>query len=94
MTHRSLYIAAYDVSDDGRLRAALRLLKGYASGRQKSVFECFLSDAEKQELLARVRDLLDEQEDRFVLLRLEPHGTIRTLGKAVGPANPPWLYVG
>ena len=33
MTQRALYIAAYDVSDDGRLRDALRVLKGYASGR-------------------------------------------------------------
>ncbi|MEA3643999.1 MAG: CRISPR-associated endonuclease Cas2, partial [Lamprobacter sp.] len=47
MPHRTLYIAAYDVSDNARLRDALKVLKGYASGRQKSVFECFLTDAER-----------------------------------------------
>lgn len=94
MTQRVLYIAAYDVSDAARLRDALKLLKGYASGRQKSVFECFLTEAEKRELLAGVRMVLDAQEDRFVLLRLDPRGKVRVLGKAVAPVDPPWFYVG
>ena len=94
MTKRTLYIAAYDVSDAGRLREALKLLKGFASGRQKSVFECFLTEAEKRELLAGVRSVLDAHEDRFVLLRLDPRGKVRTLGKAVKPVDPPWFYVG
>lgn len=94
MSQRSLYIAAYDVSDARRLREALKLLKGFASGRQKSVFECFLSDAEKRDLLAGVRGVLDAQEDRFLLIRLDPRGKVRVLGKAVKPVDPPWFYVG
>ena len=94
MSKRTLHIAAYDVSNAGRLREALKLLKGYASGRQKSVFECFLTDAEKRELLAGVRGVLDAEEDRFVLLRLDPRAKVRTLGKAVKPVDPPWFYVG
>lgn len=94
MSQRALYIAAYDVSDDGRLRAALKVLKGYASGRQKSVFECFLTVAERQDLLAQVRGVLDRYEDRFLLVRLDPRGKVRTLGKAIKPTDPPWFYVG
>lgn len=94
MTQRTLYIAAYDVSDPGRLRDALKVLKGYASGRQKSVFECFLTDAEKRALLAQVRGVLDRDEDRFLLVRLDPRAKIRVRGKAVKPADPPWFYVG
>lgn len=94
MTHRTLYIAAYDVSSPRRLREALKLLKGYASGRQKSVFECFLTEAERRELLAGVRGLLDPVEDRFVLVRLDPRGKVRTLGRGVKPVDPPWFYVG
>ncbi len=94
MAHRSLYIAAYDVSDEGRLRRACALLKGYASGRQKSVFECFLGEAEKRALLAEVSALLDPAEDRFILLRLEPRGCARSLGRGAEPANPSCLYVG
>ncbi len=94
MTERSLHIAAYDVSDDRRLRDALKILKGYASGRQKSVFECFLTAAERRALLAQIQVLLDPVEDRFVLLRLEPRGKTRVRGKAVPPVDPPWFYVG
>jgi CRISPR-associated protein Cas2 len=94
MTQRTLHIAAYDIADNGRLRDALKVLKGYATGRQKSVFECFLTAAERRTLLSQVRGVIDEEEDRFVLLRLEPRGTFRVRGKAVKPADPPWFYVG
>jgi CRISPR-associated protein Cas2 len=94
MTQRTLYIAAYDVSDQRRLREALKLLKGYASGRQKSVFECFLTMSERRDLLDGVHAVLDADEDRFVLLRLDARGKVRTLGKAVKPVDPPWFYVG
>ncbi len=43
MSTRKLYIAAYDISNPRRLRQALKILKGYACGRQKSVFECYLT---------------------------------------------------
>ena len=94
MPQRRLHIAAYDVSDDRRLREALKALKGYASGRQKSVFECFLTAAEGRALVSEIRALLDPVEDRFLLLRLEPRGKIRVRGKAVKPVDPPWFYVG
>jgi CRISPR-associated protein Cas2 len=93
MTERTLYIAAYDVSDDGRLRDALKVLKGYASGRQKSVFECFLTEAEKETLIHRVRGAIDPEEDRFLVLRLDRRGKVLTLGKAIAPVDPPWYYV-
>jgi CRISPR-associated protein Cas2 len=94
MTQRILYIAAYDISDPGRLRDGLKVLKGFASGRQKSVFECFLTPAERAELLAQMRGVIDEEEDRFFLIRLDPRAKVRTLGKAVKPQDPPWFYVG
>lgn len=94
MTERSLYIAAYDVSDSRRLRAALQVLKDYASGRQKSVFECFLTQGERTELLGRMQGLLDPERDRFVLMRLDPRGKMQARGKAVIAKDPPWFYVG
>jgi CRISPR-associated protein Cas2 len=94
MPRRMLYIAAYDISDDRRLRCALYVLKGYATGRQKSVFECWLTEAERQQLLDAVREVIDESEDRFVLLRLEQRATFRALGIAVKPADPDFFYVG
>jgi CRISPR-associated protein Cas2 len=94
MPNRPLYIAAYDVSDDRRLREALKILKGYAAGRQKSVFECFLTDAERRALMDEVAATLDPVEDRFFLLRLEPRGKVRVRGIGIKPTDPPWFYVG
>ncbi|MBK8964193.1 MAG: CRISPR-associated endonuclease Cas2 [Candidatus Competibacteraceae bacterium] len=51
MPDRALYLAAYDVTNADRLQAALRVLKGYASGGQKSVFECFLTARERTAML-------------------------------------------
>lgn len=94
MPSRNLYIAAYDVSDDKRLRQALFVLRNYATGGQKSVFECFLTGAEKECLLAEIRSVLDPVEDRFLLLRLDPRTGVRTLGTALRPVDPDYFYIG
>ncbi len=94
MPDRDLYLAAYDVTDADRLQAALHVLKGYASGGQKSVFECFLTARERLALLAEVRGMLDAAEDRFLLLLLPDAGGIRALGIAVRPSDPDFYYVG
>ncbi len=94
MSKRTLYLAAYDICDPRRLREALRTLKGYASGGQKSVFECFLTETERSELLAAVTAILDLGEDRFLLLPLANPDGIQTLGIAVKPDDPDFYYVG
>ncbi len=94
MSHRQLYLAAYDISCSRRLRKALYVLRGFASGGQKSVFECFLTPAEKAELLENIGRVIDPIEDRFILLRLAGATHIRTLGKAVAPQDGSFFYVG
>jgi CRISPR-associated protein Cas2 len=94
MLHRNLFLAAYDVSDPRRLRLALKVLRNYATGGQKSVFECYLTPAERQALLAEVAGVIDPEDDRFILLRLDPRSKVRTLGIAVKPADPAFFYVG
>ncbi|MGQ9634960.1 MAG: CRISPR-associated endonuclease Cas2 [Bryobacteraceae bacterium] len=90
--HRSLYVAAYDVRDPKRLRRALDLLKQYSSGGQKSVHECFLTDAEKQRLLRVAEQVMDFTEDHFLVAPLDPRSPVRTLGIAVPPTDPPYYY--
>lgn len=94
MAERSLYIAAYDVADPKRLRASLDLIKGYATGGQKSFHEIFLTAAEKGQLLHDMALVLDEGVDRFFLLRLDPRSRVYTLGTALEPADPPYFYFG
>jgi len=70
---RNDYIAAYDIASPNQLRRALKLLLEYAIGRQKSVFECCLTDKDWFELQARMRDIIDPEVDRFMILRMSPY---------------------
>lgn len=94
MADRHLYLAAYDIGSPARLRAALKLVKGYATGGQKSVFECFLTPAERRRLLDDMREVIEPGEDRFLMIRLDPRSRVHTLGIAVAPEDPPFFYHG
>ena len=71
MTRRALYVLAYDVAKPSRLRKVHRTVKRFATGGQKSVFECLLTPAEREELLAEAGAIIDEDEDRLMLFRVE-----------------------
>lgn len=94
MTDRALFLAAYDVADPRRLRVALDLVKGHATGGQKSAYECFLTPAEEARLLQDMALVLEEDEDSFLLIGLDPRARVHTLGRAVAPADPDAFYLG
>lgn len=94
MAQRNFYLAAYDVSHPRRLIAALALVRGYATGGQKSVHELFLTTGERHELLHSMALILNEDADRFFLLRLDPRARCYALGVAAQPADPEYFYVG
>lgn len=94
MPDRDLYLAAYDVSNDRRLAKALRAVRTYSTGGQKSVHEIFLTTAEKSDLLRLIAEILDHAEDRFFLLRLDPRAKCRTLGIGTAPVDAEYFYVG
>ena len=73
MPDRQCYLFAYDIRDPRRLRRALTILKDYAWGGQRSVFECFLTVAEKREMSMRVRAAINEDEDSLLAVRLPAH---------------------
>ncbi len=92
MSTRRLYIAAYDVRSPKRLARALNILRDYATGGQKSVFECFLTPAEHRELCRRIQGLLSDK-DRFFIL---PHGSRRkprALGRGRIAKEPDYFYL-
>jgi len=94
MSKRQLFIAAYDIRNSSRLRKALKVVRAYASGGQKSVFECFLTASEKRVLLEDIKTVIDDSEDSFFLLKLDGHCQVITLGKAVPPQDGSFYYVG
>ena len=94
MAKRVLYIAAYDVSEPSRLRKVHQVVKRFATGGQKSVFECFLTSSERETLLSEARALIDEDEDRLALLRVEERARPVLLGIATPAVDPEFFYVG
>ncbi|HWP84880.1 MAG TPA: CRISPR-associated endonuclease Cas2 [Terriglobia bacterium] len=94
MINRDLYIAAYDIASARRLRMALKLVKGYATGGQKSAYECFLTPSERRCLLRELRAVIEAGEDRILLIRLDPRSRVYTLGIGELPQDPPFFYCG
>ncbi|MCC7414050.1 MAG: CRISPR-associated endonuclease Cas2 [Gammaproteobacteria bacterium] len=93
MSERDLYLLAYDVTDDRRLRVSLALARQYATGGQKSVHECFMTSAERGDLLHDYGLVLNERTDRLLLLRLDPRSRTYALGTAEPPTNSGYFYV-
>lgn len=91
--HRQLFLAAYDISEHRRRTGALQLLRGYATGGQKSVHEVWLTAGEKRSVLTDMSAILDEG-DRFILLRLDPRSRTLLAGRAQAPADPGHFYIG
>lgn len=91
---RQFYLAAYDIADDRRRTDALKLLRGYATGGQKSVHEVWLTAADKRRVLEQMAFILGDGTDRFMLLRLDPRSRVLLLGRARAPADPDCFYIG
>ncbi len=91
---RDFYLVAYDISDPARLQQALNLLKGYSTGGQKSVFECFLTSGEKGQIQRAIQQIIDPEEDRAHIFALDGRSRIHTLGIAMRPKIPDFFYFG
>lgn len=60
---RSFYVVVYDVVDDRRRSRVARYMESIGDRVQKSVFEVYLTPAEVEKLLRRMKKLIDEEED-------------------------------
>lgn len=92
--NRGLFLAAYDIRDAARLRHALKAVRSFASGGQKSAHECWLAPADIRALLADMRELMDQDEDSFALIPLDTRRGVVTLGRGLKPADPDFFYFG
>lgn len=88
---RDLFLVSYDIRRPSRLRQALNVIKNYASGGQKSAYECFLSAPEKNDLFEKMQAIVMPEDD-WMCLTLDPRATVITLGKARPPEDPEFYY--
>lgn len=94
MPHRALHLFCYDIADPARLKAALDLSRRYATGGQKSVHECWLSEAELGELIHLVAHVINEREDRVLVVRLDPRRDVVPIGAARSPVDRALIIIG
>ena len=71
---RNVYLVSYDVCDPKRLRKTYQIMCGAGDPLQFSVFRCELSPSERQDLKARLWDVLNLAVDRVMLVDLGPAG--------------------
>ncbi|MCX9157921.1 CRISPR-associated endonuclease Cas2 [Niveibacterium sp. 24ML] len=91
---RHLFLVAYDIASNRSRNRARREVKGNAIGGQKSLFECWLTTGELQQLMAALRSLIDPATDRIIFVQLDPRARIEALGRAVAPVAANYFYQG
>lgn len=92
--NRSLYIIAYDIKEQRRLNRVRYFLKGYSTGGQKSVYECFLTDGELKFVISNLKRLIFELDDRVHIFVMDGRSRTHTMGIALQPRDPSYFYVG
>ena len=60
---RTLYVIAYDISNDRRRTKVHKTLCGFGEWTQYSLFECYLTDKELVALRGKLDKLLEPEED-------------------------------
>ena len=63
-------LVTYDICESRRLQRVHSLMKGYGDGFQYSVFICQLSEKDFVILRERLRDIIHNNEDQVVMIRL------------------------
>jgi CRISPR-associated protein Cas2 len=66
----TLYVIAYDISDDKRRTRVHKILRGFGRWTEFSLFECFLTKKELLQLRARLDKHLDASQDRVRIYTL------------------------
>lgn len=82
MPRREPYIIAYDISDPKRQHRIRKLLRGYSTGGQKSLFECWLTAGEYNRIQQTLADQLHPETDRLHIFHITENTEARLLGKA------------
>ena len=91
---RTLYLVAYDITNNRRLNRVRHFLKGYSTGGQKSVYECFLTDGELGYVKKKLERLIREDEDRVHIFTMDGRSRTHALGIGVQPKDPEYFYIG
>ncbi len=85
---RQYYLFAYDVSENRRRVKLCDMAQRFATGGQKSAYECWLSPAEASAIRSFSAGVIEEAEDSVMMLRLDVRAATRQLGRGQPPSDP------
>ncbi len=61
------YLVAYDVRDDKRLRKVAKILEGFGTRLQYSLFHCYLTETELEKLRWELARIMDAEDSLLVI---------------------------
>lgn len=87
---RQRYVVTYDIADPGRLRRVFKLMKGYGTHLQLSVFSCDLTELTLVQLKASLMREIDAVEDAVLFIDIGPADgrgaeSFECVGRATAP---------
>lgn len=90
-----LWAISYDITDDKRRRQVAKMLKDHGERVQDSVFECYLSAAQQQQLRLVLVDVIDPATDsiRWYPICVWCRQRIVWKGSVGGTDDPPYHLV-
>jgi CRISPR-associated protein Cas2 len=83
---RRKYIVSYDIADSKRLRRVARVIEGFGSRIQYSVFECPLDSLRLQQLKARLKEEINRNHDQVLFIDLGTMSKVTPRIEAIGLA--------
>ena len=60
-------VIAYDIANDKRRRALVRVLESFGERAQESVFEAWLTDRERKKMETKAHRCIESSEDRLAI---------------------------
>jgi CRISPR-associated protein Cas2 len=84
MVRKKFTIIAYDVTEDSRRNKVAALLEAHGTRRNKSVFECMVSESQLKKIRAELAQLIDTATDTVLVYRicLDCYVKSEVIGKA------------
>lgn len=70
MTRKKFTIIAYDITDDGKRTKVSTMLERYGTRRNKSVFECMVTESQLKKITAEIHKRIEPQTDTVLIYRI------------------------
>lgn len=80
MSTRTRYLVTYDICDPKRLRRVAKVLEGFGTRLQYSVFECPLDRLRFERMKSALHEELNHDQDQVLFVTLGPEESARGLG--------------